>query len=229
MRLRLKGICCAAIIITCAALALYIRSPDAVQPASTRGKSLIIIDAHNLTLSLYENDELVKRYPVAIGAYGMSTPLGVFYINKRYVPKSADMGTRFLGLSVPWGVYGVHGTSNPGSIGHAASHGCIRMYNRDVEDLYKRVYVGTPVIIESGPYGELGDQLKPLSFDDRGSQVRAVQRRLLALGYDPGGTDGTFGPGTRRALLRFKRDHGLPPTEIVDDATYRALGIMLFE
>lgn len=219
----------AALAALCVILAIAIRLPKGARPASSRGGALIVIDAHALTLTLYHDGSLVKRYPIAIGAYGMPTPLGTFYINKRYVPKNSDMGTRFLGLSVPWGVYGIHGTSNPGSIGSRASHGCVRMLNRDAEDLYKRVYVGTPVIIESGPYGELGDKLPTLTFDDRGSRVRAVQRKLLALGYDPGGLDGVFGPGSRRALIRFKRDHGLPPTGIVDDETYRALGIMLFE
>ncbi|GHU72334.1 hypothetical protein AGMMS49992_08060 [Clostridia bacterium] len=219
-----------AIFVMLCTVAMFLNhTPVIDMPASAKNTKLIIIDSHNLTLSLYENQTLVKRYPVAIGAYGMPSPLGVFYINKRYVPKSSDMGTRFLGLSVPWGVYGIHGTSNPGSIGSHASHGCIRMFNHDAEDLYKRVYIGTPVIIESGPYGELGDSLRTLTFDERGSQVRAVQRRLLALGFDPGGLDGTFGPGTRRALIQFKKARGLPPTEIVDSETYRALGLMLFD
>ncbi|MDR1599003.1 MAG: L,D-transpeptidase family protein [Oscillospiraceae bacterium] len=228
MRRRLLQIGIAAAAALCVAVAVYIRWPAAL-PASSRDRSLIIIDARALTLSLYEGGSLVRRYPVALGAYGMPTPLGTFYINKRYIPKNSDMGTRFLGLSVPWGVYGIHGTNNPGSIGSHASHGCVRLRNIDAEDLYKRVYIGTPVIIESGPYGELGDSLKTLTFDDRGSQVRAVQRRLLALGYDPAGLDGTFGPGTRRALIQFKLEHGLPPTGLVDAETYRALGILLFE
>jgi lipoprotein-anchoring transpeptidase ErfK/SrfK len=41
--------------------------------------------------------------------------------------------------------YGIHGTNRPKSIGKAASHGCIRMRNQDVEDLFERVEVGDPV------------------------------------------------------------------------------------
>jgi lipoprotein-anchoring transpeptidase ErfK/SrfK len=45
------------------------------------------------------------------------------------------------------GEYAIHGTNNPGSIGHFASYGCIRMHNHDVMDLYRRVDVGTPVVV----------------------------------------------------------------------------------
>ena len=54
---------------------------------------------------------------------------------------------RWLGLSIPSGNYGIHGTNNPSSIGKAVSNGCIRMYNRDVTELSKTVPLGTPVKI----------------------------------------------------------------------------------
>ena len=50
-------------------------------------------------------------------------------------------------LNVPWGIYGIHGTDKPWSIGQAVSHGCVRMYNQDAEELYGKVPVGTPVRI----------------------------------------------------------------------------------
>jgi lipoprotein-anchoring transpeptidase ErfK/SrfK len=53
------------------------------------------------------------------------------------------MGEAVLGLDR--GNYAIHGTNNPASIGHYVSHGCIRMYNQDIVDLYGRVPVGTPV------------------------------------------------------------------------------------
>ena len=56
--------------------------------------------------------------------------------------------TRWLGLSKPQ--YGIHGTNNPASIGTMASLGCVRMYNRDVEELFPQVSVGTTVEIISG-------------------------------------------------------------------------------
>jgi lipoprotein-anchoring transpeptidase ErfK/SrfK len=55
------------------------------------------------------------------------------------------MGVAALVLS--GGDYAIHGTNNPGSIGRFSSHGCIRMYNEDITDLYARVGVGTPVMV----------------------------------------------------------------------------------
>jgi spore coat assembly protein SafA len=65
-----------------------------------------------------------------------------------------------MGLSVPGGNYGIHGTNNPPSIGGYVSNGCIRMYNHDVEELFPRVSIGTPVEIISGK-GETGLKNNP--------------------------------------------------------------------
>jgi lipoprotein-anchoring transpeptidase ErfK/SrfK len=56
------------------------------------------------------------------------------------------MGAAALTLS-GGGQYAIHGTNNPGSIGGFVSHGCFRMYNQDIMDLYARVSVGTPVVV----------------------------------------------------------------------------------
>jgi lipoprotein-anchoring transpeptidase ErfK/SrfK len=50
-------------------------------------------------------------------------------------------------LTLAGGLYAIHGTNAPGSVGHFVSHGCIRMYNADVTDLYQRVAVGTTVVV----------------------------------------------------------------------------------
>src|SRR5215831_13514273 len=49
-------------------------------------------------------------------------------------------------LTLVGGEYAIHGTNTPGTIGHFVSHGCIRMYNQDIVDLYQRVAVGTTVV-----------------------------------------------------------------------------------
>jgi lipoprotein-anchoring transpeptidase ErfK/SrfK len=51
-------------------------------------------------------------------------------------------------LTMRGGVYAIHGTNKPGSIGGFVSYGCIRMYNQDIRDLYRLVRVGTPVLVE---------------------------------------------------------------------------------
>ncbi len=65
-----------------------------------------------------------------------------------YIPGGSPrnpMGMRALTLS--GGEYAIHGTNRPDSIGTAASFGCIRMYNRDIVDLFERVEIGTPVVM----------------------------------------------------------------------------------
>ena len=138
-------------------------------------------------------------------------------------------GTRFLGLNVPWGQFGIHGTNKPGSIGTNASHGCIRMYVKDSEELYGMIGNGAKVVIEGGPYGWLDQGLKILHPGDRSSHVAAVQARLLQLGYGYEWPDGIYGAATQAAVKRARKALGLPERDFVDEAFYRAIGLILFE
>ncbi|HOP91989.1 L,D-transpeptidase [Acetivibrio thermocellus] len=112
-----------------------------VAPSSVR----IIVSIAAKTLSLYRDGRLVKSYPVATGKPTTPTPRGTFTIINKQVNPGGPFGTRWMGLSQPH--YGIHGTNNPASIGTAASNGCIRMYNEDVNELFNLVSVGTPVTI----------------------------------------------------------------------------------
>jgi lipoprotein-anchoring transpeptidase ErfK/SrfK len=116
----------------------------------------IVVSIPDRKLALIEDGRVVKIYQTAVGADRSPSPTGTFtlvnrlenptwYTKGKVVPpgKSNPLGTRWLGLSQKG--YGIHGTSNPSSIGHNASHGCIRMRNHDVEELYKLVAVGDTV------------------------------------------------------------------------------------
>jgi lipoprotein-anchoring transpeptidase ErfK/SrfK len=114
----------------------------------------IRIDLSERRLYLYDRNRLVKAYPVGVGRIAAQTPRGDFtIINKVPYPNSfrggplSVFGTIWMGLNKPH--YGIHGTNNPASIGKYVSRGCIRMYNRDVEELARRVPIGTPVKIRS--------------------------------------------------------------------------------
>jgi hypothetical protein len=212
------------------ALALCLSAVVALMVRAEAPRQLIIIDTTRMSLTLYENQREVRRFGIAVGAYSTPSPLGTFIIDRRFIPEEfGAFGSRFLGLNVPWGNYAIHGTDQPGSIGNYASHGCFRMHKGDIETLYRLVSIGTPVIVESGPYGELGRSLSTLRPGDRSSAVRAVQRKLHALNYYAGNPDGVFGAGTIAALREFLRDAGLPWQERVDETVYAALGLMLFE
>ncbi|MBM6617640.1 L,D-transpeptidase family protein [Bacillus suaedaesalsae] len=97
------------------------------------------------TLILYQNYELVKVYPVAIGRMLHETPIGNFVIVNREPNPGGPFGKMWLSLSKIH--YGIHGTNNPSSIGNAVSSGCIRMYNEDVLELSSIVPNGTAVFI----------------------------------------------------------------------------------
>ena len=105
----------------------------------------ITVSIRTKTLTLYRNGRLFKAYPVATGKLNTPTPLGTFAIKNKQVNPGGPYGTRWMGLTAPH--YGIHGTNVPSSIGTAASNGCVRMHNNDVEDLFNYVGVGVPVRI----------------------------------------------------------------------------------
>ncbi|MEA2126041.1 MAG: L,D-transpeptidase ErfK/SrfK [Solirubrobacteraceae bacterium] len=127
---------------------------------------VIVINRGAYTLQLYDNLKPAKSYTIAVGMAGLETPQGLYHIQDKqvnpywHVPNSAWAGD-LAGQVIPpgpsnpiqarWmGIYngaGIHGTTDVGSLGSAASHGCVRMSIPDVEDLYDRVDVGTPVYV----------------------------------------------------------------------------------
>ena len=190
---------------------------------------IIHVDVEQKRLTLFEGDDLLRSWTIATGAWDTPTPVGVFTIIHRFSGEMCGFGTCFLGLDVPWGDYGIHGTNKPESIGSNASHGCIRMNVEDAEALYAIVPNGTKVVIECGPWGELGGTLRMLKNGDRSAAVRAVQRKLRALGFYHGWPDGIFGSGTQLAVDAARQAYGLPQTGLVDWALYMKLGLTVFE
>ena len=105
---------------------------------------------------LYVGGKLRRTGPVAIGARGMETPIGLFYVQTAFVPSQypilgayAFETSGYSKLS-DWpggGVVGVHGTNTPWLIGRAVSHGCVRLRNSDILALRRYVRLGTPVKI----------------------------------------------------------------------------------
>lgn len=125
----------------------------------------IVIDKSENRLRLYEGNRLLKSYPVATGMNPAQTPEGTFSIVVKIVnpswtnPRTGEtipggvprnpLGSRWLGLSIGGGgQYGIHGTNQPGSIGGHVSLGCVRMHNKDVEELFRLLPIGTPVVIQ---------------------------------------------------------------------------------
>lgn len=106
-------------------------------------------------LKLYDHRTVYGLYPVAIGKPSTPTPEGRYSITRKIINPGGILGTRWLELSIPSndGPYGIHGTTQPWSIGKAVSNGCIRMYNHDVEEVFRYVSIGTPVFIAKSNTG----------------------------------------------------------------------------
>lgn len=128
-----------------------------------------------------------------------------------------------------WGQYGIHGTIYPESIGGHTSHGCIRMWNKDVAELYDIVQTGTPVLIVNGPYGPFMQGLRTLRVGDVGWDVKAVQMTLKEKGFYKYEPDGRFGVELLEVLNKFQKSKGLPKRKWIGEAEYNALGIYEFE
>ncbi len=190
---------------------------------------MIWIDLDAKQLTVYENEVPRAVYPIASGARGTPSPIGAFRISSRFIPDMSGFGTRFLGLNVPWGSYGIHGTNKPESIGSNASHGCIRMRVKDMEALYPAIATGTRVVITGGPYGPLNWGLRSLKEGDRGADVRQLQLRLIQRGLLWGGADGVFGPATKKAVVTARKEFNLPSGDQADPALQQRLGMILFE
>lgn len=107
----------------------------------------ITINVNKRTLTLYKNGQVYKVYPVAVGKASTPTPKGTFKIKNKAVNPDGPFGIRWLGLTAPGGSYGIHGTNNPSSIGKNVSNGCIRMFNKDVLELFNLVPIGSAVNI----------------------------------------------------------------------------------
>ncbi len=118
--------------------------------------SHITVNLTSRRLSHFEGARLVSSYPVGVGKKTTPTPAGNFSVIEKIIHPGGMLGTRWMGLSIPGGNYGIHGTNNPSSIGGYVSNGCIRMYNQDVEALFPKVQIGMPVKIE--PAGAVAQQ-----------------------------------------------------------------------
>lgn len=131
------------------------------------GKKGIVINIPELRLYLFINDiQMVKTYPIGLGVLSSTTPFGRFTIvektknptwniplslqekyGRKSIPPGPDNPLGEYRLRLSRHDYGIHGTNSPWGIGRLVSHGCIRLYPEDIEELFSLVDVGTPVEI----------------------------------------------------------------------------------
>jgi lipoprotein-anchoring transpeptidase ErfK/SrfK len=135
---------------------------------AARYRAYILVDRGSFTLRFYDHLKLTDSYPIAVGMQGLETPAGLYHVQWKqvdppwYVPNDSWAGSlagtvvppgpadplkaRFMSFDGGAGIHGID-PSEYSTIGHDASHGCIRMTIPDVIDLYSKSPVGTPVYI----------------------------------------------------------------------------------
>ncbi|HWH95672.1 MAG TPA: L,D-transpeptidase/peptidoglycan binding protein [Baekduia sp.] len=148
----------------------HVKPKVSTEQIVAQNATTLVVNREAFKLTVFKNLKPVKSYSVAIGAVGLDTPAGLYHIqnkavdpawtkpNSDWVPEDErgdvipggtpqnPLKARWLGIFNGAGIHGVD-PSEYGTIGHAASHGCVRMRIPDVEDLYPRVPVGAPIFI----------------------------------------------------------------------------------
>jgi lipoprotein-anchoring transpeptidase ErfK/SrfK len=148
----------------------HVKPKVSTEQIVAQNATTLVVNREAFRLTVFHDLKPVKSYSVAIGAVGLDTPAGLYHIQNKavnpawtkpfsdWVPKAEQgkvvpggtaenpLKARWLGIFDGAGIHGVD-PSEYGTIGHAASHGCVRMRIADVEDLYPRVPVGAPIFI----------------------------------------------------------------------------------
>jgi lipoprotein-anchoring transpeptidase ErfK/SrfK len=165
-------------------LALSVVAQTGEPSSAYRSNRVVLVSIPDRRLAVLEGEDILATFPVAVGATASPSPTGEFQIVSRvsnptyYHPgtviasgKNNPLGTRWVGLSQKG--YGIHGTNAPRSIGHAASHGCIRLRNHDMEKLFTMLRVGDVVKIQSDR-----DELVAQVFGDKADDTTVASSQV---------------------------------------------------
>ena len=181
-------------------LALTLSAPTMAQDAAPArvavpaiGRRQVLVSIPDRKLAVLENGKVIRSFAFAVGATASPSPTGKFQITRRltnptyYRPgvviaagSDNPLGPRWVGLNKQG--FGIHGTNEPGSIGRAASHGCIRMRNRDIVQFFSLVAVGDTVEIR----GEQDEQMARIFGGDSAVTATLVAQTARA-GASAGG------------------------------------------
>lgn len=132
-------------------------------PETSASEVRLVLKLKDRRVYVYQGDRVQKSYPVAIGRSGWETPTGQYQVlsmvknpgwtnplTREVIPPGPDspLGERWIAFWTDGRNYiGFHGTPDRSSIGQAASHGCVRMFNEHIRELYPLIAVGTPVTV----------------------------------------------------------------------------------
>jgi len=173
--------------------------------ATAQAERKIYINVASRLMMLYDGNTRLAMYHLGLGKVSTPTPTGYYKIKEKVInpswidpsdpeyeiPSGSDnpLGYRWMQI---WGNYGIHGTNNPASIGGYVSNGCIRMNERDVEELFDAVEVGTPVeitynrvVVEKTPEDDVAYYIYPDGYGMQNVNVEDVTKWLEPFGVLP--------------------------------------------
>jgi L,D-transpeptidase ErfK/SrfK len=177
-----------------------------VLPQVPTGKRAIVINIPELRLFLFFNDiHMVKTYPLGLGVLDSPTPFGNFIVvemtknptwcipaslrgkyGRQTIPPGPDNPLGEYRLRLSRHDYAIHGTNSPWGVGRLVSHGCIRLYPEDIEELYSLVTLGTPVSIIYEPVkigfkgGRIFVEVHPDLYNEIDDLLLYTARKLFA-------------------------------------------------
>lgn len=178
----------------------------------------LFIDLDICTMIVYVDGKIYKAFPVSGGTNATPSPVGTWVVVS-ISNWGEGFGGSWIGLNVPWGKYGIHGTVKPWLIGeYNASHGCIRMKDEDVKEIKRLVTMGSVVHIkhDSMPF-------RPMKNGMVGSDVRDTQKMLQKQGFYKGPADGIYGSAMENAVKSFQKTYHLTADGIVGRMTYEKI------
>lgn len=173
-------------------------------PDSQFQEKKVTLNLASRLLTVYEGNVKVRIYPVGVGKFSTPTPIGYYKVTDKEInPEWIDpdntnfriesgeenpLGYRWIGL---FGNYGIHGTNKPESIGGYVSNGCIRMYEKDVENLYDIIPLGTPVeiyydriVIDRNVDHTISYYIYPDGYKRQPLDIYTVRKALAGYGID---------------------------------------------
>lgn len=187
------------------------------------GTVSVEVDTEKLTLILLIDGTPWRTYPVAAGRWDTKSPVGEWRIVDKGYEAGGPFGARWMGLDVPWGNYGIHGTNMPWTIGGYFSIGCIRMFNEDVSEVFDLVPAGT--LVKVAGYRPVLDFSQVLRPGSASPEVVALQEALRRMGFDAGRCDGRYGAVTQARVKEIALLYGLPSGDPGFPLILRLLGL----
>ena len=199
-----------------------------ITSSKTESKYEILVDVEESKLYLLNYGKIEKVYSCSGGKWSTPSPIGTWEITHK-ATWGEGFGGHWMGLNVPWGKFGIHGTLDPYSVGWASSHGCIRMNNSDVAELYKIAPYGTEVTIVNGPYGAFGTGFRNLKSGMYGADVMQIQIKLKELGFFTGTANGKFGAETEKAVKAYCKANDLYVRKTISPELQNQMGFLLMD